>query len=540
MVILDDAKDGKAKVHDNCRINFRNRIARKESQKVKFQDTKVDDDIVNVSDASCIVDSGKEPERRRSLRLNDKETIKVKQKCFICNVVNSCDELEHSKGGLARCELESSKETLLSSMRCKLADKKCSLYDAAKRLEILGSTRDFDLFAVDIYYHKKCYSLFTKNSQSSNANLADHANELENKVTELFLRKVEVKVCKDKEAFLLSDLITDLTDMCIEFGLDSTPITLRHTYQLKKVLLTELEDKITIVSYGKSDAVISKEMDPLAYSYATVRGNGLREEDVTKAFSNLVRRKIDKTDSPQWPPKPDEFLQSLKNSRPLNCIFNAIVWSLNPKRKLNENGYAETNSELQAEKISAITECWEGLLSKSKKPSQTAMSLTLHRLTGSKEATVLLNRCGMGIPYTDIRLLTNEWGKGVTQNYKKILRRKFSGQKSAHVTFDNSDGKQQTLTGFDTTHHTTGTIFQTGHTTLNDSTNEFRDFEFAENNDETTEVDYGRYKIPKKKESVQTFEAFSDKYKDSPLLKTALNRDLAWAIVNAIGSDCIK
>ena len=70
------------------------------------------------------------------------------------------------------------------------------------------------------------------------------------------------------------------------------------------------------------------------------------------------------------------------------------------------------------------------------------MSLTLHRLTGSiKEANVLLNRCRMGKSYTDVRLFTNEWGKGVTQNYKKILRRKFSGQKSARVTFDNSDGK---------------------------------------------------------------------------------------------------
>ena len=36
----------------------------------------------------------------------------------------------------------------------------------------------------------------------------------------------------------------------------------------------------------------------------------------------------------------------------------------------------------------------------------------------------------------------------------------FINGKTIHVTFDNSDGKQQTLTGTDTTHHTTGTVFQ--------------------------------------------------------------------------------
>ncbi len=35
----------------------------------------------------------------------------------------------------------------------------------------------------------------------------------------------------------------------------------------------------------------------------------------------------------------------------------------------------------------------------------------------------------------------------------------FINGKMIHVTFDNSDGKQQTLTGTDTTHHTTGTVF---------------------------------------------------------------------------------
>ena len=45
-----------------------------------------------------------------------------------------------------------------------------------------------------------------------------------------------------------------------------------------------------------------------------------------------------------------------------------------------------------------------------------ALSLTLHRITGSKEATTFLHRCGMGISNTDIRFLTNTWAKGVSMN----------------------------------------------------------------------------------------------------------------------------
>ena len=57
---------------------------------------------------------------------------------------------------------------------------------------------------------------------------------------------------------------------------------------------------------------------------------------------------------------------------------------------------------------------------------------------------------GMEISYTDVRFLTNTWAKDISMNYKKI-----------HVAFHNSDGKQQTLTSYHTTHHASGTAFQT-------------------------------------------------------------------------------
>jgi len=43
-----------------------------------------------------------------------------------------------------------------------------------------------------------------------------------------------------------------------------------------------------------------------------------------------------------------------------------------------------------------------------------------------------------------------------------------------------------------------------------------------------------------KRESMQLFPEFSDKFADSPLLDSSLYRDLAWAIVNTIGADCLQ
>ena len=130
------------------------------------------------------------------------------------------------------------------------------------------------------------------------------------------------------------------------------------------------------------------------------------ENDIIKAFANLVRKKVDEK-TMKWPPKPSGFLETLENSKPLQCIYNAFVWSINLKRKIYENEYVETCSLRQAGKIAAITQFWESMIYNTQSPTKTALSLTLHHIIGSREATDLLHKFGMGISYTDVRLLTN-------------------------------------------------------------------------------------------------------------------------------------
>ena len=111
----------------------------------------------------------------------------------------------------------------------------------------------------------------------------------------------------------------------------------------------------------------------------------------------------------------------------------------------------------------------------------------------------------MGIFYTDVHFLTNTWAKEVSMNYNKILKTKFSDGKSIHVTFDNSDGKQQTLTGYHTTHHTTGTVFQTSQPIDTDVTNH-TSLDIQIEPTENRVQNYGNSKIPKKRKQVHLFQ----------------------------------
>ena len=143
--------------------------------------------------------------------------------------------------------------------------------------------------------------------------------------------------------------------------------------------------------------------------------------------------------------------------------------------------------------------------------------MTLHRITGSREAATLLHRCGIEISYTDVHFLSNTWAKDVSMNYNKILKTKFSSVKSIHVTFDNSDGEQQKLTGFYRTPRITGTVFETNQPVDTDIANH-TSLDIKIEPMENRVQNYGNYKIPLKKETIQSFPDSDDRYANSALL----------------------
>ena len=104
---------------------------------------------------------------------------------------------------------------------------------------------------------------------------------------------------------------------------------------MKEKLLDHFGEKIQFTKVGNKNVLNFSDLSPLTHTEATLKGNGLREEDIAKAFANLIRRKLsEKKDFEKTcrfkPSIPSEFLISLHERNPFSCLFYAISWSINP------------------------------------------------------------------------------------------------------------------------------------------------------------------------------------------------------------------
>ena len=116
---------------------------------------------------------------------------------------------------------------------------------------------------------------------------------------------------------------------------------------------------------------------------------------------------------------------------------------MNPRHWKHSDGYVEAPSSAQGEKIDMVAESWKRLITKKHTPTTTSLlSLTVHQITGSKEATTLLHHFGVGISYNDVQLITNYWTTCIAPNRTGMVPARFSSNERIHVTFDNSDSKQ--------------------------------------------------------------------------------------------------
>ena len=135
----------------------------------------------------------------------------------------------------------------------------------------------------------------------------------------------------------------------------------------------------------------------------------------------MLRRKLTREAAQEWPISAEDLITKLDHSGPLDVIYNAIAWSINPHATRNGMGYVLTGSKSLARKVWSISSDWETLLTHERSVKSTALSLIIHRLTGSKEVAIMLSKCGHGVSYSDVRLLNNTWAQQVTdQGRRKI------------------------------------------------------------------------------------------------------------------------
>ena len=108
----------------------------------------------------------------------------------------------------------------------------------------------------------------------------------------------------------------------------------------------------------------------------------------------------------------------------------------------------------------------------------------------------------------------------------------FSSNEPIHITFYDFDGRQQTTTGVQTTHHTIGTIVQ-----VKSDNNDNNNSEYPEKVsvlDEDEETDFGEFKIPKIRASPPRIPSFNDEFANFELLNLSLKRDIAWVLLTGV------
>ena len=108
-----------------------------------------------------------------------------------------------------------------------------SLVVAAKRLKIMRS--DKDAHSVDVLYHQRCYSKFTREYKPSKSDREAKDSAEKATAEKRFLMLIKTQVINQKSCFLLRDLLVEINDMYKKYGRE---VELTRTKDLKK-LITE-------------------------------------------------------------------------------------------------------------------------------------------------------------------------------------------------------------------------------------------------------------------------------------------------------------
>ena len=330
------------RLHASCRTDFRNRIDRfekkygtkqEETSDVQEQE-EVEDTQRSIHDTTRITRSG-----------NDAAAVNV---CFVCNKIRTSDKNWYREGGLTRCSSEVTAKLLVERKEIFLNDPSSRLFEAAKRLDFYLSGQVHDIFAADVCYHNSCYIKFALSPISSKEKTAVVDAERED-VKQAFYYNLRRKILRDREAFLLNELLEDVQTMSEENGLDEPVI--KDTKSLRRCLEKEFGDDIGFFPSGKFRIVHSADVNPCEYSVATLKGRGLRDADLVKSFARMIRRKTQATgNATKWPLTPDEMI-SMLDEGPVPELYNAIYYTMNERGKENAYGYAITKSNVKATKI---------------------------------------------------------------------------------------------------------------------------------------------------------------------------------------------
>ena len=130
----------------------------------------------------------------------------------MCVAQKAADSKPYNEGGVGRCSEKGSKEKLTASMRRKnKPEDDCQ--EAAHRLNLLLSGPAHDIFAVDVYYYKRCYTNFVCEKEVEGTTSGAEIPGRCEGVKEDFLRLISKKILQEKKAYFLTELIHDIAEV---------------------------------------------------------------------------------------------------------------------------------------------------------------------------------------------------------------------------------------------------------------------------------------------------------------------------------------
>ena len=128
-------------------------------------------------------------------------------------------------------------------MDLKIKDVENKYHATANRLEVILSGASYDVFALDLYYHKTCYDNFTYayDKKQASVNIVEK-DRLSSEVMDSFFHLFHHMVINYQTAYFMKELIEDIKEMSEENDLEEPQITV--TCVLKRCLIKKFGGSI--------------------------------------------------------------------------------------------------------------------------------------------------------------------------------------------------------------------------------------------------------------------------------------------------------
>eukprot|EP00794_Sanderia_malayensis_P008681 gene8681-9616_t len=94
------------------------------------------------------------------------------------------------------------------------------------------------------------------------------------------------------------------------------------TEELKRRLIDRFDDRIGFFPTGRHVIIHSPDLNPCQYFVATLKGFGLRDNDLLKAFGNMIKRKIKEREPVEQFPLKIQEIDTVLEKGPLKDLYN--------------------------------------------------------------------------------------------------------------------------------------------------------------------------------------------------------------------------